>query len=79
VYIAGDDHATAKQIADQLRGFKVGINAVRSRGDREEAFGGIGQSWKRFFVGGRYLVSAVTGESRKKLYGNSRNTRNYRS
>jgi acyl-CoA reductase-like NAD-dependent aldehyde dehydrogenase len=69
--IACDDHATAKQIANQLRGFKVGINAVRSRGDREEVFGGIGQSWKGCFVGGRYLVQAVTrGEPEEKLYGN---------
>jgi acyl-CoA reductase-like NAD-dependent aldehyde dehydrogenase len=69
--IACDDHTTAKQIANQLRGFKVGINAVRSRGDREEVFGGIGQSWKGCFVGGRYLVQAVTrGEPEEKLYGN---------
>jgi acyl-CoA reductase-like NAD-dependent aldehyde dehydrogenase len=69
--IACDDQVTAKQIANQLRGFKVGINAVRSRGDREEVFGGIGQSWKGCFVGGRYLVQAVTrGEPEEKLYGN---------
>ncbi len=42
--IACDDPQVARQIADQLRGFKIGINAVRSRGDREEVFGGIGQS-----------------------------------
>ena len=69
--IACDDPKGAKQIADQLRGFKVGINTVRSRGDREEVFGGIGQSWKGCFVGGRYLVLAVTqGEPGEKLYGN---------
>jgi len=69
--IACDDPQTARQIADQLRGFKVGINAVRSRGDREEVFGGIGQSWKGCFVGGRYLVLAVTqGDPGEKLYGN---------
>jgi acyl-CoA reductase-like NAD-dependent aldehyde dehydrogenase len=69
--IACDDQATAKQIASQLRGFKVGINAVRSRGDREEVFGGIGQSWKGCFVGGKYLIEAVTrGEPGEKLYGN---------
>ena len=44
---------------------------VRSRGDREEVFGGIGQSWKGCFVGGRYLVLAVTsGAANEKLYGN---------
>ena len=69
--IACDDPQTARQIADQLRGFKVGINTVRSRGDREEVFGGIGQSWKGCFVGGRYLVLAVTqGDPGEKLYGN---------
>ena len=69
--IACDDPQTAKQIADQLRGFKIGVNTVRSRGDREEVFGGIGQSWKGCFVGGRYLVLAVTqGDPGEKLYGN---------
>jgi len=69
--IACDDPQTARQIADQLRSFKVGINTVRSRGDREEVFGGIGQSWKGCFVGGRYLVLAVTqGDPGEKLYGN---------
>jgi hypothetical protein len=54
-----------------LRAFKVGINVVRSRGDREESFGGVGQSWKGGFVGGRYLVLSVTqGESGEKIYGN---------
>jgi hypothetical protein len=49
----------------------VGINKVRSRGDREEVFGGIGQSWKGGFVGGRYLVLSVTqGEPGERLYGN---------
>jgi hypothetical protein len=38
---------------------------------REEVFGGIGQSWKGCFVGGRYLVLAVTqGEAGEKLCGN---------
>ena len=69
--IACDDPQTAKQIADQLRGFKIGVNTVRSRGDREEVFGGLGQSWKGCFVGGRYLVLAVTqGDPGEKLYGN---------
>jgi acyl-CoA reductase-like NAD-dependent aldehyde dehydrogenase len=69
--IACDDHNTAKRIAHQLRGFKIGINTMRSRGDNEEFFGGIGQSWKGCFVGGKYLVNAVTqGNAGEKLYGN---------
>jgi len=69
--IACDDTQTASEITHQLRGFKIGVNTVRSRGDREEVFGGIGQSWKGCFVGGRYLVLAVTqGEPGEKLYGN---------
>ena len=32
----------------------------RSRGDREEIFGGKGASWKGAFVGGDLLVQAVT-------------------
>ena len=69
--IACDDPKTAQSIAHQLRGFKIGVNTVRSRGDREEVFGGIGQSWKGCFVGGRYLVLAVTqGDPGEKLYGN---------
>ncbi len=69
--IACDSPQKAKQIADQLRGFKVGINCMRSRGDREEVFGGIGQSWKGCFVGGKYLLQAVTcGDPGEKLYGN---------
>jgi acyl-CoA reductase-like NAD-dependent aldehyde dehydrogenase len=61
--IACDDQKTAGEIAPLLRGFKIRINTVRSRGDREEVFGGIGQSWKGCFVGGRYLGLA---RSRRK-------------
>ena len=69
--LACDDPALAAEVAGQLRGFKVGVNAVRSRGDREEVFGGIGQSWLGCFVGGRYLVEAVTsGAPGERLYGN---------
>lgn len=69
--IACDDPAISREIAGQLRAFKVGINKVRSRGDREEVFGGIGQSWKGGFVGGRYLVLSVTqGEPGERIYGN---------
>ena len=46
--------------AEQLQAFKVGINKPRSRGDREEVFGGMGASWKGAFVGGDLLVQAVT-------------------
>jgi acyl-CoA reductase-like NAD-dependent aldehyde dehydrogenase len=58
--VACDDAELAGDIAAQLRSFKVGVNAMRSRGDREEAFGGMGQSWRGCFVGGRFLVDAVT-------------------
>jgi len=69
--IACDDSHIARRIASELRAFKVGINSTRSRGDREEVFGGIGQSWKGCFVGGRYLVLAVTtGAPNEKLFGN---------
>jgi acyl-CoA reductase-like NAD-dependent aldehyde dehydrogenase len=69
--IACDDPVEAKLIATELRAFKVGINQVRSRGDREEAFGGVGASWKGCFVGGKYLVEAVTeGEPGERLHGN---------
>ncbi len=69
--IACDDAKVVQQIAGDLRSFKVGTNNVRSRGDREEVFGGIGQSWKGCFVGGRYLVQSVTvGGEGDRLYGN---------
>jgi len=58
--IATDDPALAAQLKGELRAFKVGHNAVRSRGDRQEPFGGLGQSWKGCFVGGTHLVHAVT-------------------
>ncbi|MEV8411893.1 aldehyde dehydrogenase, partial [Streptomyces niveus] len=32
----------------------------RSRGDRDELFGGFGHSWRGAFVGGELLVKAVT-------------------
>ena len=69
--IACDDSAVGAEIAEQLRSFKVGVNAIRSRGDREEAFGGMGLSWRGCFVGGRYLVDAVTSsDSNAPLHGN---------
>jgi acyl-CoA reductase-like NAD-dependent aldehyde dehydrogenase len=69
--LAIDDVEHGQTLAEQLRAFKVGINASRSRGDRDEAFGGWGSSWKGAFVGGRYLVQAVTqGPPEERLYGN---------
>jgi acyl-CoA reductase-like NAD-dependent aldehyde dehydrogenase len=69
--IASDDIKFAEGVASELRSFKVGINRVRSRGDREEHFGGIGKSWRGCFVGGEHLVNAVTsGPEGRALYGN---------
>jgi acyl-CoA reductase-like NAD-dependent aldehyde dehydrogenase len=70
--IACDDTSLVTKIAAQLRSYKVGINTVRSRGDRDETFGGLGQSWKGCFVGGRLLVEAVTRPELpdEQLYGN---------
>ncbi len=70
--IACDDTGLVTRIAAQLRSYKVGINAVRSRGDRDETFGGLGQSWKGCFVGGRLLVEAVTRSETpdEQLFGN---------
>jgi len=69
--IASDNMDDAREIAGQLRGYKVGINAMKSRGDNEATFGGIGESWKGCFVGGEYLVQAVSNsENKERLYGN---------
>jgi acyl-CoA reductase-like NAD-dependent aldehyde dehydrogenase len=69
--VACDDPKTAQRIAGELRAFKVGINKVRSRGDQEEPFGGLGESWKGCYVGGSYLIQAVTvGPPSERLYGN---------
>jgi acyl-CoA reductase-like NAD-dependent aldehyde dehydrogenase len=69
--VATDDPQIARSVAGELRSFKVGINGVRSRGDRDEVFGGMGASWKGCFVGGKYLVQSVTrGEPGERLYGN---------
>ena len=68
--IASDDEKFAIRTAREIRSFKVGINQMRSRGDREESFGGIGESWKGCFVGGKYLVEAVTvGKDGERLFG----------
>ena len=67
--VATDDADFGARIAEELQAFKVGINKPRSRGDREEVFGGKGASWKGAFVGGDLLVQAVT-EGEGPLYGN---------
>ena len=47
------------------------MNKLRSRGDREEVFGGLGESWKGAFVGGKLLVEAVTnGPASHPVLGN---------
>lgn len=76
--LAMDDTGSAESLAEQVLAFKVGINKVRSRGDREEPFGGKGASWKGAFVGGVHLVHAVTeGPSDERLYGNFPNYHRY--
>jgi acyl-CoA reductase-like NAD-dependent aldehyde dehydrogenase len=71
--VATDNLDAGAQVADELQAFKVGMNKPRSRGDRDEVFGGLGASWKGAFVGGDLLVQALTygprGES-EDLYGN---------
>ena len=67
--LAADDLDFAERIKEDLQAFKVGINKPRSRGDREEVFGGRGSSWKGAFVGGDLLVDAVT-QGERPLYGN---------
>jgi len=69
--LACDDEDTAARMATQLQAFKVGVNKPRSRGDRNEYFGGRGASWSGAFVGGKLLVQAVTsGPDDERLYGN---------
>jgi acyl-CoA reductase-like NAD-dependent aldehyde dehydrogenase len=58
--ISSDDERAAARIAPRLMAFKVGVNELRSRGDRDEPFGGLGDSWSGAFVGGSLLVDAVT-------------------
>ncbi len=54
-----------------MQAFKVGVNQPRSRGDRDELFGGQGASWRGAFVGGALLVRAVTdGPAGDTLHGN---------
>ncbi|MBH5132837.1 aldehyde dehydrogenase family protein [Streptomyces sp. NPDC048405] len=69
--LSTDDPATYERLAPQIRAFKVGHGVPRSRGDREELFGGHGGSWRGAFVGGELLVRAVTrGPAGERLPGN---------
>lgn len=64
------DEALAARVESQVRAFKFGKNVPRSRGDKDEAFGGVGESWNGCFVGGRYLVEAVTrGQGDDAMHG----------
>ncbi|QYC39852.1 Lactaldehyde dehydrogenase [Nonomuraea coxensis DSM 45129] len=66
-----DEEDTFRRLAPEVRAFKVGHNRSRSRGDREELFGGLGASWRGAFVGGELLVRAVTeGPDGERLPGN---------
>ncbi|MFJ6573444.1 aldehyde dehydrogenase family protein [Streptomyces sp. NPDC091292] len=69
--LSTDDPATYERLAPQIRAFKVGRGKPRSRGDRDELFGGFGASWRGAFVGGDLLVRAVTqGPPGERLPGN---------
>jgi acyl-CoA reductase-like NAD-dependent aldehyde dehydrogenase len=71
--VATDDLTFASRVTEELQSFKVGVNRPRSRGDREEVFGGRGASWKGSFVGGDLLVQAVTVGKEgadERLFGN---------
>jgi len=71
--ISTDDLEFAEQLRTQIQAFKVGVNTLRSRGDRDEVFGGLGQSWNGAFVGGDLLVQALTygpEGADEDLYGN---------
>ncbi|WKD30665.1 aldehyde dehydrogenase family protein [Streptomyces xanthophaeus] len=69
--LSTDDPATFARLAPQIRAFKLGHGKPRSRGDRDELFGGFGGSWRGAFVGGELLVHAVTdGRDGERLPGN---------
>jgi acyl-CoA reductase-like NAD-dependent aldehyde dehydrogenase len=67
--VATDDMVFAKRVREEIAAFKFGVNKPRSRGDREEVFGGLGASWRGAFVGGDLLVDAVTDGDRQ-IFGN---------
>ncbi|MEU0278793.1 aldehyde dehydrogenase family protein [Streptomyces sp. NPDC006195] len=69
--LSTDDPATYARLSPQIRAFKTGHGKPRSRGDRDELFGGFGHSWRGAFVGGELLVRAVTdGPSGERPPGN---------
>ncbi|MEU4089224.1 aldehyde dehydrogenase family protein [Streptomyces aureus] len=69
--LSTDDEETYARLAPQIRAFKTGHGRPRSRGDRDELFGGFGASWRGAFVGGELLVHAVTrGPAGERLPGN---------
>ncbi|MET9558532.1 aldehyde dehydrogenase family protein [Streptomyces sp. NPDC006645] len=69
--VSCDDETTALRIGAEVRSFKLGVNRPRSRGDREEHFGGQGNSWRGAFVGGDLLMHAVSrGPAGERLPGN---------
>lgn len=69
--LSTDERATFDRLAPQIRAFKIGHGVPRSRGDRDELFGGFGASWRGAFVGGELLVRAVTrGPAGERLPGN---------
>lgn len=69
--LSTDDRAPYDRLAPQIRAVKVGHGAPRSRGDRDELFGGFGASWRGAFVGGELLVRAVTrGPTGERMPGN---------
>ncbi|WP_093797985.1 aldehyde dehydrogenase family protein [Streptomyces sp. Wb2n-11] len=69
--LSTDDPSTYERLAPQIRSFKVGHGKPRSRGDRNELFGGFGASWRGAFVGGELLVHSVTeGPRGERLPGN---------
>lgn len=69
--LSTDDPATYERLAPQIRAFKTGRGKPRSRGDRDELFGGFGASWRGAFVGGELLVRAVTqGSAGERAPGN---------
>ncbi|MFI7613881.1 aldehyde dehydrogenase family protein [Nonomuraea terrae] len=66
-----DEEETFRRLSPEVRAFKVGHNRPRSRGDRDELFGGLGASWRGAFVGGELLVRAATvGPDGERLPGN---------
>ncbi|GAB2775403.1 aldehyde dehydrogenase family protein [Streptomyces daliensis] len=69
--LSTDDQEVYDRLSPQIRAFKVGHGKPRSRGDRDELFGGFGASWRGAFVGGELLIRAVTeGPADERLPGN---------